>query len=64
MKQVLNPVLSDAEAKKLLYNCMICGKPIEGFYGRWGNVGTCSRKCEVIQEGKPKYEPDLHGVQK
>ncbi len=30
-------------------NCVICNKEIEGFYGRWGKVGTCSRKCEDAQ---------------
>lgn len=31
-------------------NCMICNKEVEGFYGSWGSTGTCSRKCEQVQE--------------
>lgn len=27
-------------------HCMVCGKAILGYYGRWGNSGTCSRSCE------------------
>lgn len=38
------------EAWKL--RCMICNKPVDGFYGRWGMTGTCSRACEAIQEQK------------
>lgn len=52
-----NPVLSEKDAKKLLYRCMLCDKPIEGFYGRWELGGTCSKVCEAIQEAKPKF-PD------
>ena len=26
--------------------CMICGTKALGYYGRWGDSGTCSRKCE------------------
>lgn len=37
------------------FNCMICDKKIQGFYGAWGGGGTCSKKCEEIQEAKPKY---------
>lgn len=29
--------------------CMICGRPVQGYYGRWGNTGTCSRICENEQ---------------
>jgi len=42
--------------------CCICSKPVPGFYGRWGDGGTCSRPCEVIREAQPKYpghEEDL-----
>lgn len=36
--------------------CLICDKPVKGgFYGNWGNSGTCSKSCETIQEAKPKY---------
>jgi hypothetical protein len=29
--------------------CISCGKPTSGWYGRWGDVGTCGKKCETIQ---------------
>lgn len=35
--------------------CVVCQKPTQGWYGRWGNLGTCSKKCELIQEAIPKY---------
>lgn len=56
MKRLPNPVLSEEQVKKLLYVCMICNRPIEGFYGRWGNGGTCSRVCEKTQEGKSRHD--------
>lgn len=35
--------------------CIICKIVItEGYYGRWGNFGTCQKTCEVVQEGKPR----------
>lgn len=36
--------------------CVICQKPTSGWYGRWGNLGTCSKKCELVQEALPKYQ--------
>ena len=32
--------------------CIICGHPYlhNHPYGRWGNEGTCSKKCEMQQE--------------
>lgn len=37
--------------------CCVCNKPITtGFYGVWGNTGTCSRLCEKVQESKPKHQ--------
>ena len=37
--------------------CVTCEKPCKGgFYGRWGNSGTCSKKCEQVEEERPKYE--------
>lgn len=56
-KQPSNPVLSEAHVKQLLYKCCVCDKAVEGFYGRWGSGGTCSRACERIEEAKPRYEP-------
>ena len=49
--------------------CCVCSKPVGGFYGRWGDGGTCSGKCEKAQAALPKY-PDhtaeafekLHGL--
>lgn len=50
-----NPVISEEIGKKLLYKCMTCNKPIEGFYARFGNTGTCSRMCMEVENKKPKY---------
>lgn len=34
------------------------GKPItDGYYGRWGNSGTCCGKCENEYKLLPKYPP-------
>ena len=36
--------------------CIVCGGPITtGYFGRWGNTGTCNKKCEKEQEDKPKF---------
>ena len=36
--------------------CVNCGNAVtQGFYGRHNGGGTCSRKCELEQEKKPKY---------
>ena len=43
--------------EKVVGLCCICEKPVNGYYGRWGNGGSCSKKCEAIQEAKPKYPP-------
>lgn len=56
-----NPVLSKEEGKKLLYKCTVCGEPVDYWYGRWGDKGTCDRICEQIQEDKPKYPPSTLG---
>lgn len=41
--------------------CCVCGKPItDGYYGRWGNGGACSKTCDAIEEAKPKYERKDH----
>lgn len=34
--------------------CTICQKPVTSFYGRWGNSGTCSRKCEQVKEAQER----------
>lgn len=47
--------------------CCVCQKKVTGgFYGRWGDGGTCQKACETIQEAKPRYRPpqektDGHG---
>jgi hypothetical protein len=35
-----------------MHACMVCGKPVQAFYGAWGTTGTCSRKCEDTQEAR------------
>ena len=35
--------------------CCVCSKPVSGFYGRWGDGGTCSGKCERIKASEEKY---------
>ena len=50
---------ADRQAEKavvlLFSNCCVCGEKIDyGFFGRWGDGGTCSRHCEVTQQAKPK----------
>ena len=59
MKAVMkNPVLENL----IFVNCLVCRKPIkEGYYGRWEGGGTCSKKCEEIQETKPKCPPSTLG---
>ena len=35
--------------------CCLCGIPIQqGYYGRYGNGGTCSKACETKMSAKPK----------
>lgn len=35
--------------------CISCGAAIlRGYYGRWENGGTCSKKCEQAYEGEPR----------
>lgn len=60
MSRVRNPVMPEAVRDKLVYVCMICGKPCEGHYGSWGDIGdppkgTCSKSCEKVQEAKYRY---------
>jgi hypothetical protein len=26
--------------------CKVCGKACKGYYGRWGDSGTCTSECE------------------
>lgn len=49
---------TEAKAPKqpvILEPCCVCGKKVEGFYGRWGKSGTCSKSCEQVQESKSKF---------
>lgn len=45
---------------KVVYNCLVCGKPITDFYGTWGVTpmtqgGTCSRTCEDEQAKRSSF---------
>jgi hypothetical protein len=43
--------IKQSETGLSLTPCMVCGKRlVYGYYGRWGDSGTCSRKCESEQE--------------
>ena len=34
--------------------CVVCNGNIGyGYYGRWSDSGTCSKKCEIEQAQKP-----------
>lgn len=38
--------------------CCNCGKAItDGYYGRYGDGGVCSKTCNTAQAAKPKYPP-------
>ena len=32
--------------------CLICGAKPVGYYGRWGDSGTCSLACETKQNSR------------
>lgn len=66
MKKPFNPVIPDytprakkpkeEEVKLDLKPCLNCGKAIsDGYYSRHGDGGTCSKKCMLEQDKKPKY---------
>ena len=68
--------LREMQAKRMEENilptcaCMVCGKPIEGYYARYGDKGVCSGACMRVQAKKPLFpghsEEDFwraHGVQ-
>lgn len=66
MKKPFNPVIPDytprgekgkkEEISIALKPCCHCGKTItDGYYGRFGDGGVCSKTCNTIQEAKPKY---------
>jgi hypothetical protein len=35
--------------------CCVCGRKCEGYYGRWGDSGSCNSACEKVQLAKPRY---------
>jgi hypothetical protein len=36
--------------------CCVCGGIItDGYYGRHGDGGTCSHKCELVKATQPRY---------
>lgn len=63
-KRLSNPVIPNYQPKSerkveeptLTFEpCCLCGNPIkQGYYGRYGNGGTCSKACEKVMELKPK----------
>jgi hypothetical protein len=55
MPKLRNPVMPESLGKQLLMKCMICQKDCEGWYGRWQDTGTCSKKCEQVQAAKYPY---------
>lgn len=64
-KRVPNPVIPDFTPKKRVVEentipplppCLHCGNNItDGFYGRWGNGGVCSKNCNIEQTKKPRF---------
>jgi len=54
-QQLSNPVLSDKLGSKLLMICIVCDKPVEGYYARFGEKGTCSKTCMRVQDTLPRY---------
>lgn len=39
--------------------CCVCNEPVNtGYYGRWGEGGTCSKKCETKREDMQLYMGD------
>lgn len=64
MSKLRNPVIPDYTPKKKeqveikldLRPCLMCNKQItDGYYARYGESGTCSKKCMIEQDKKPKY---------
>lgn len=35
--------------------CIVCNKPVTAFYGTWGQSGTCSKACELVQSKKSRF---------
>ena len=36
--------------KEEVKTCVICNRPVKGYYGTWCKTGTCSRICEDEQK--------------
>jgi hypothetical protein len=34
--------------------CKVCGNACRGYYGRWGDSGTCNSDCEKIEIERQK----------
>lgn len=75
MKKPFNPVIpgytprgekgKKEEVSLVFEPCCHCGKKItDGYYGRYGNGGVCSKVCNIEQEKKPRYPPpgEVHNV--
>ena len=42
-------------------SCCVCGKKVEGFYGRTQNGGYCSKSCGVNYEKKMQQMSQTRG---
>lgn len=61
MHKLKNPVLPPqfkVEQGIKLEPCVECGKPItDGYYGRYGDGGVCSKACDILHMRKRKGDP-------
>ena len=60
MKKPFNPVLPSpikVEGGIRLEPCVECGKPItDGYYGRYGDGGVCSKACDILHMKEKRNE--------
>jgi hypothetical protein len=60
MKKPFNPVLpsppeKEGEVKLKIDPCCECRKPItDGYYGRYGDGGVCSKACDILHMKKKR----------
>jgi hypothetical protein len=62
--RVSNPVIPNYAPKAKVVEptiklepCVECHKPIlDGYYGRWGDGGVCSKTCDILHMQKRKGE--------
>ena len=55
----VKPVEKEEGVKIIQPVCMICHNPCLGYYGRWGDSGVCSSKCEdVAKEREAEKQQD------